>query len=254
MFIKIKQFPKLYLFKLRIRILKNFVKTILYLSVIRTPQKLIKNFFKNFFIHNNLSKKFTNFSFPNKDYKFDDNDWFFEKLPLFLNYFDQNKLAHNSIKKVLEIGSYEGRSSVFFLNYFNLNSLTSVDTWEGSSEHGKEILDKMGEIENNFNHNTSYYKNVEKIKSTSDDFFMENNSLYDLILIDGSHEGTQVSKDLDNAFDCLKKDGFILSDDYDYTFHKLRNNVANSFNNFFIKNKNEIKIIYIYRQILNQKI
>ena len=42
MFIKIKQFPKLYLFKLRIRILKNFVKTILYLSVIRTPQKLIK--------------------------------------------------------------------------------------------------------------------------------------------------------------------------------------------------------------------
>ena len=132
--------------------------------------------------------------------------------------------------------------------------MTSVDTWEGSSEHGKEILDKMGEIENNFNHNTSYYKNVEKIKSTSDDFFMENNSLYDLILIDGSHEGTQVSKDLDNAFDCLKKDGFILSDDYDYTFHKLRNNVANSFNNFFIKNKNEIKIIYIYRQILIQKI
>ena len=254
MFIKIKQFPKLYLLKLRIRIFKNFVKTILYLCLIGTPQKLIRNFFKNFFIHNSISQKYTNFSFLKKNYKFNDNDWFFEKLPLFLNHFDQNKSDHSSVKNVLEIGSYEGRSTVFFLNYFNLDNLTSVDTWKGSSEHENEILDKMGKIENNFDHNTSFHKNVKKIKSTSDDFFMKNEFLYDLILIDGSHEGTQVSKDLNNAFKYLKKDGFILSDDYDYTYHKLRNNVANSFNNFFIKNKNEIKIIYIYRQILIQKV
>jgi hypothetical protein len=254
MFIKIKQFPKLYLFKLKIRILKNFVKTIFYLFLIRTPLKLIKNFIKNFFIHIKLSEKYTNLPFYDKSFKFDDNDWFFEKLPLFLDYFEHNKSKHSSIKKILEIGSYEGRSSIFFLNYFNLDNLTSVDTWEGSSEHEKEILDKMGKIESNFDHNTSFYQTVKKVKSTSDNFFIKNDSLYDLILIDGSHEGSQVSKDLNNAFDCLKKGGFILSDDYDYTYHKLGNNVANSFNNFFIQNKKEIKIIYIYRQILIQKV
>lgn len=66
MFIKIKQFPKLYLLKLRIRIFKNFVKTILYLCLIGTPQILIRNFFKNFFIHNNIGQKYTNFSFLKK--------------------------------------------------------------------------------------------------------------------------------------------------------------------------------------------
>ena len=68
------------------------------------------------------------------------------------------------------------------------------------------------------------------------------------------HQLAYYLRDLANAFHSLKKDGFILSDDYDCKYYKLRNNVANSFNNFFIKNKNEIKIIYIYRQILIQKI
>ena len=74
------------------------------------------------------------------------------------------------------------------------------------------------------------------------------------ILIDGSHEGTQVAKDLENSFNCLNKQGYILSDDYDYTFYDMNNNVAKAFNNFYLKNINLIKIIYIYRQILIQQI
>ena len=36
---------------------------------------------------------------------------------------------------VLEIGSWEGRSALFFLNYFPHCHLTCIDTFEGSSEH-----------------------------------------------------------------------------------------------------------------------
>jgi predicted O-methyltransferase YrrM len=158
------------------------------------------------------------------------------------------------VKKVLEIGSYEGRSSVFFLEYFNLNSLTAVDTWEGSPEHGEEIKNRMKDVENNFDHNVVNFKGVIKHKTTSDSFFRSDENTYDLILIDGSHEGTQVAKDLENSFNCLNKQGYILSDDYDYTFYDMNNNVAKAFNNFYLKNINLIKIIYIYRQILIQKI
>lgn len=112
----------------------------------------------------------------------------------------------------------------------------------------------MGTVEDNFDHNVNSFKNVIKNKTTSDIFFMNNKNTYDLILIDGSHKGTQVIKDLENSFKYLKKEGYILSDDYDYTFYDLNNNVAKAFNNFYLKNKNQIKIVYIYRQVLIQKV
>ena len=37
-------------------------------------------------------------------------------------------------------------------------------------------------------------------------------------------------------------------------FYDLNNNVAKAFNNFYLKNKNQIKIVYIYRQVLIQKV
>ena len=254
MIFRIKNFPKIYAVKIRIREFKNLLKTLFYLFLIRTPQNLIYNFIKNFMKHSRLKKKINNNYSPKKNYLFTDNDWFFEKLPLFIDFFETNNDIRNRVKKVLEIGSYEGRSSVFFLEYFNLSSLTAVDTWEGSPEHDEKIKIKMGTVEDNFDHNVNSFKNVIKNKTTSDIFFMNNKNTYDLILIDGSHKGTQVVKDLENSFKYLKKEGYILSDDYDYTFYDLNNNVAKAFNNFFIKNKNQIKIVYIYRQVLIQKV
>ncbi|MDC0450215.1 class I SAM-dependent methyltransferase [Pelagibacteraceae bacterium] len=254
MIFKTKNFPRVYSIKIKIREFKFLLKTIFYFYIIKTPQNLINNFLKNSILHSRLRKKDINNYTPKKNYIFSDNDWFFEKLPLFIEYFNKNQISRNVVKKVLEIGSYEGRSSVFFLEYFNLNSLTAVDTWEGSPEHGEEIKNRMKDVENNFDHNVVNFKGVIKHKTTSDSFFRSDENTYDLILIDGSHEGTQVAKDLENSFNCLNKQGYILSDDYDYTFYDMNNNVAKAFNNFYLKNINLIKIIYIYRQILIQKI
>ena len=91
-----------------------------------------------------------------------------------------------------------------------MSSLTAVDTWEGSPEHDEKIKIKMGTVEDNFDHNVNNFKNVIKNKTTSDIFFMNNKNTYDLILIDGSHKGTQVVKDLENSFNYLKKAGLHL--------------------------------------------
>ena len=66
-------------------------------------------------MHSRLKKEDINNYAPKKNYIFNDNDWFFEKLPLFIEYFNKNEISHNTVKKVLEIGSYEGRRSVYAL-------------------------------------------------------------------------------------------------------------------------------------------
>ena len=143
---KIKNFNFLYRFKLKIREYKKFFKTLIYLLIIKTPIDLISNFFYNFFFQLKLKLIFNNFTL-NRKYIFVDHDWFFEKLPLFMNYFAKNLSQKIKIRDVLEIGSYEGRSAVFFNEFFNLKSFTAVDTWGGSDEHGDKIKQKMTVIE-----------------------------------------------------------------------------------------------------------
>ena len=250
---KIKNFDSLYRIKLKTREYKKFFKTLIYLFLIKTPIKLVNNFIYNFFFQKKIKSIINNYTFNDK-YIFTDHDWFIEKLPLFINYFTKNLSQKQKTKDILEIGSYEGRSAVFFNEFFNLKSFTAVDTWGGSDEHGDKIKQKMAGIEKNFDHNLKYFKNIIKIKSTSDHFFKKNIKYYDLILIDGSHKKLFVTKDLNNSFKYLNKNGYLLIDDFDFIFYNLRDNVASSFIDFYHKNKNFIEIIYIYQQILIKKI
>jgi hypothetical protein len=54
----------------------------------------------------------------------------------------------------------------------------------------------------------------DRIKSmTSDQFFALNNSMFDLIFIDGDHDEPQVSRDIENALSCLNHGGAIVLHD-----------------------------------------
>lgn len=48
---------------------------------------------------------------------------------------------------------------------------------------------------------------------TSDEFFMNNKFMFDIIFIDGLHEELQVTKDINNALLCLNKNGMIVLHD-----------------------------------------
>ena len=73
-----------------------------------------------------------------------------------LNYLSNNFKNKAIINHILEIGSYEGRSALFFLQFFSNSKITCVDTWSGSDEH---LNYNFNIIEENFDKNTLSFKN-----------------------------------------------------------------------------------------------
>ena len=51
------------------------------------------------------------------------------------------------------------------------------------------------------------------VRKTSDDFFKENKSTFDIVFIDGLHTYEQVKKDILNSVNCLLNEGIILVHD-----------------------------------------
>ena len=67
---------------------------------------------------------------------------------------------------VLEIGSWEGRSAIFFLNFLRRSRLTCIEPFAGSSEHSED--DALSTLEERFDTNLAPFgARVEKIKSRS---------------------------------------------------------------------------------------
>src|SRR5215216_4341237 len=73
--------------------------------------------------------------------------------------------------KILEIGSFEGRSAMFFLKYLPRSTIVCIDTFEGTAEEGyvyKLLENHLPGIEARFNRNLAPFSDrVEKIKSRS---------------------------------------------------------------------------------------
>ena len=175
--------------------------------------------------------------------------WFSNNL-----YFLSKNLSSLKIENLLEIGSYEGRSAIFFANIFKKSKLFCVDTWSGSDEH-ENINFKS--IEDNFDHNVNFLiknQSLSKFKMTSDNFFNQNNKKFDFVYVDGDHSKDQVLKDLKNSWSFLNSNGFLLVDDYMWWYYKdLKNNPAFAINNFIKDYSNQIKKMIIWHQVLIQK-
>ena len=194
----------------------KFLKNIIKLIIINTPIYIIFNFIKNFI--------------PNL----------------------KNK---ENIKNMLEIGSYEGRSAVFFLNLFSNSTITCVDTWDGGAEEQKFLNSKI--IEKNFDTNLKKYSELnrlKKFKTTSNDFFKNNKDKFDLIYVDGDHSCKQVYIDINNSWKILNKNGFLILDDYLWWFYKdLKMNPSTAINSFIKNNYSEFSKIVVWKQIIIQK-
>jgi predicted O-methyltransferase YrrM len=142
------------------------------------------------------------------------------------NWFNESEIKQKIIQfvnpesknTILEIGSFEGLSSVYFadnlLNH-NESTITCVDPFLSidNNDHTKYL----NNVENTFNYNISISKNSSKIivnKVTSDDFFKLNTNTFNFIYIDGCHELDFIKRDMINAFSILEKDGIMWMDDY----------------------------------------
>jgi predicted O-methyltransferase YrrM len=130
-------------------------------------------------------------------------------------------------KAFLEIGSFEGRSTVWIVeNMADEGShIDCIDTWQGGEEHSEE---DMASVEARFDENVrqvnGYYRAsrlVSKFKGTSTQWlarFLDSPGCtdheYDFIYIDGSHIAKDVLTDACMAWPLLKKGGLMVFDDY----------------------------------------
>jgi len=131
----------------------------------------------------------------------------------FLNKKDENH--------ILEIGSFEGMSSVYFADNFiddPKSRLTCVDPFLNITDNDHAGLLHNKNVELNFDHNMSICKNADKVficKTTSDSFFEKaKDHKYNFVYIDGCHEPDVIRRDMKNAFSVLSQNGIMWMDDY----------------------------------------
>ena len=217
-------------------------------SIILIPKIILSYFFyeKNRVEILNNRKKF----YFEKKYKFSYDDWFSNNYTIWENLV-VNKISHINY---LEIGSFEGRSTVFIGELKNTNSITAIDTWEGSDEHNTISFIKVFK---NFKKNIKVLNisNINYFKTTSDNFFKNNKNVYNLIYIDGSHKYNQVKKDFVNSLNCIEKNGYIICDDFLWFFYQdVEKNPIKAILECYNEYKKELSVEFINHQIIFKKI
>lgn len=159
---------------------------------------------------------------PTNDYAFTV-DWFSQHVPVWTALIDDLGL----VSKILEIGTYEGRSTVWLIeNAFKATGkgeVFCIDSWQGGSEHqGTD----MSAVEERFNRNVVIARaragvevSVRLFKGSSFDqlaslIALGHGQSFDIVYVDGSHMCSDVLSDLVLSFQLCKVGGLIICDDY----------------------------------------
>ena len=168
------------------------------------------------------------------------------------------RFDRNDPIRILEIGSWEGRSTLFFLTYFPHAQLTAVDTWAGSDEWHYYATSDLRELEARFDYNVGTGgSRVTKRKGSSLKVLpqlLEEDQKFDLIYVDGSHLAEDALTDSINAWRLLKQDGMIIFDDVMWpAYSRTHANTAWAINLFLKFHTREYKVLHSYYQLILQK-
>ena len=152
---------------------------------------------------------------------------------IFKKLFSKNRInliqKYLSVKNpvILEIGVHKGDFSEELLRKFNPKKLLLVDpwiayndliyqkSWYGNTLHSNQNIQDQYFLDVNKRFEKDILENkIELHRKTSDEFFLGNKSIFDLIYIDGNHLFEFVKKDVENSLKFINNDGLIVLDDY----------------------------------------
>lgn len=150
-------------------------------------------------------------------------DWFTSAIPLFDDILGPFK-GRDGLT-VLEIGSFEGRSAIWFIE--NLltgkdSKIICVDTFEGSLEH-EEMGIVNDSLRKKFDENMREYRGKYRVlMGKSQDILRtrEFDNKIDIVYIDGSHRAPHVLIDACLTFLMLKRGGVMIFDDYTWNYNR----------------------------------
>lgn len=143
-------------------------------------------------------------------------DWFTPNIPNF----ERVRELIGRPDRILEVGSFEGRSTCWMLEFMLQPSgtMVCVDTFKGGVEH--DNLD-LSDLYYRFKHNTDIAKlpgqDIRVFQMSSYKAMSEmvnwRTKPFDFIYLDGSHEAPDVLMDAMLAWRLLREDGVMLFDD-----------------------------------------
>ena len=126
--------------------------------------------------------------------------------------------------RVLEIGSWEGRSALFFLNYFPASQLACVDTFGGNIEHMRNphFAALIAETEQRFDFQCRRLRpgRVEKIKGSSRPMSFRDSAsrrAASILCMSTPAIGPPMSTaDGALAWPVVEREGIVIFDDYEF--------------------------------------
>jgi len=168
----------------------------------------------------------------------------------------------NISARVIEVGSWEGRSALFFLNYLPQSNLVCIDTFEGSEEHQahpEAFAHDLPHIEQRFDANLGpFASRVEKFKAASTKALSElgiEGRRFDIAYMDGSHRAADVYSDGVLTWSMLVSGGTIIFDDYQWAYmSEPRSNPKLGIDSFLKAFEGQYRIAHSGYQIALEKI
>jgi predicted O-methyltransferase YrrM len=154
-------------------------------------------------------------------------DWFSPVEPAWRAVFQQ---LIPGAHKILEIGCYEGRSTVWLIkNGFHPNptgDLYCIDNWQGSVENDKA---EMGAVHARFKRNveraTKDVRHIQVHRLEADSrqalaklYLDGHGGSFDFVYVDASHQAADVLSDLVLSFELCRTGGVVACDDYLWSF------------------------------------
>ena len=145
------------------------------------------------------------------------------------NWYDNNtelavELGYGLVKdlegSIVEIGSWEGKSSVHIANLVYPEKLICIDTWEGTPYETYEVEQyKQRDIESIFHDNIKHgtKNNVDSHKMSWQTFFASHPKIkIKFLYLDGPHGYDDVCDQINSLKLFIVKGGIMLGDDYHY--------------------------------------